>query len=159
MNTRSETPADHCAIRDLVSAAFGRPDEAELVDRLRASGHSVVGLVALDGDAIVGHILFSRMIAPFRALGLGPVSVLPNRQRMGIGSGLIREGLRRTAESGWRGVFVVGDPRYYRRFGFDPALAAGFTCRYSGPHFMVHALGAVLPATEGAVEYAPAFSG
>jgi putative acetyltransferase len=55
-------------------------------------------------------------------------------------------------------VFVLGYPNYYRRFGFDPALASGFTCRYSGPNFMALGLTASLPATTGAVAYAPAFA-
>ena len=55
------------------------------------------------------------------------------------------------------GVFVLGDPKFYSRFGFDPDLAGGFMCRYSGPHLMALALGRELPATEGVIEYAPAF--
>jgi len=97
------------------------------------------------------------MTGPFRALGLGPLSVKPSRQRRGIGSQLIREGLDRARDAGWQGVFVLGEPKYYSRFGFDSALASGFMSRYSGPHLMAVALGVELPATEGIVEYPPAF--
>jgi putative acetyltransferase len=155
MIIRGEKPADLAAIRELVVAAFQRPDEAVLVDHLQADGECVISLVA--GDEIVGHVLFSRMAAPFRALGLGPISVKPNRQRAGIGSQLIRAGLDRAREAGWQGVFVLGEPKYYSRFGFDPALASGFMSRYSGPHLMAVALGVELPAKEGVIKYAPAF--
>ena len=97
------------------------------------------------------------MTAPFAALGLAPVAVKPERQRSGIGSELIRRGLDRARKAGWQGVFVVGDPGYYRRFGFDPALASGFRSGYAGPHLMVLALGTNLPVAEGAIEYASAF--
>ena len=103
---RGEHPTDLAAIHDLVAAAFQRPDEAFLVDHLHSDGACVISLVAVDGDEIVGHVLFSRMVAPFRALGLGPVSVRPNRQRAGIGSQLIRTGLDQAREAGWQGVFV-----------------------------------------------------
>ena len=157
MIIRGEKPADSAAIHELVAAAFQRPDEAVLVDRLRLDGECVISLVAVDGDEIVGYVLLSRMAAPFRALGLGPVSVKPNRQRAGIGSQLIRAGLDRAKEAGWQGVFVLGEPKYYSRFGFDSALASGFMSRYSGPHLMAVALGIELPATEGVIEYPPAF--
>jgi putative acetyltransferase len=154
---RDEKQADVDAIHELVAAAFQRADEAVLIDRLRSDEGCVISLVAVEGDEIIGHILFSRMTAPFRALGLGPVSVKPSRQRAGIGSLLIRTGLDRASGAGWRAVFVLGDPKFYGRFGFDPDLAGGFTCRYSGPHLMALALGRELPATEGVIEYTPAF--
>ena len=158
MIIRDENQADLGPIHNLVAAAFQRLDEAVLIDRLRSDGTCVISFVAVDGDEIVGHILFSKMTAPFRALGLGPVSVKPNRQRAGIGSQLICAGLDRAKEAGWQGVFVLGEPKYYSRFGFDSALARGFMSRYSGPHLMAVALGIELPATEGVIEYPPAFA-
>ena len=157
VNIRPDIPTDHAAIHAVVAAAFHRFEEARLVDQLRADGDHVISLAAVDASEIVGHALLSRMIAPFPALGLAPVAVLPNRQRSGIGSRLIRAALESAGEAGWRGVFVLGDWNYYRRFGFDPLLAAGFTCRYSGPHFMALALGAALPVIDGLVEYPTAF--
>jgi putative acetyltransferase len=157
VNIRPEVPTDHADIHAVVVVAFHRCEEARLVDQLRADGDHVISLVALEAHRIVGHILLSRMIAPFPALGLAPVAVLPNRQRSGIGSRLVRAALESAGEAGWRGVFVLGDSNYYRRFGFDPLLAAGFTCRYSGPHFMALALGVALPVTDGLVEYPTAF--
>lgn len=154
---RNEEPTDHAAVRAIIEAAFARPEEADLVDRLRSNGDREVSLVAVEGDEVVGHILFSRMDAPFRALGLAPVAVAPDRQRSGIGSGLIRAGLERARAAGWQGVFVLGAPGYYRRFGFDPPLAGGFASPYAGPHLMALSLGPGLPARSGRIEYAPAF--
>jgi len=158
MIIRDEEEADRAAIRDLVTAAFGQSDEADLVDWLRADGDSVISLVAVDEDRIVGHVLFSRMKSALRALGMAPVSVSPQRQRSGIGSRLVRAGLERAAEEGWQAVFVVGEPDYYRRFGFDAALAQGFSSPYSGPYLMAIALDGQLPASTGKIEFAPAFA-
>jgi putative acetyltransferase len=157
LTIRCEQPADHAAIRELITAAFQRADEAVLVDHLRSNGECIIALVAVDRGEIVGHVLFSKMAAPFRALGLGPVSVKRDRQRLGIGSELIREGLNRAKQAGWQGVFVVGDSKYYTRFGFDPAAASSFKSRWSGPHLMALPLGVELPVSQGTVEYATAY--
>jgi putative acetyltransferase len=157
MTIREEQPADYKAIRAVVAAAFGQTVEADLVDGLRADGDGVISLVAVDEDRIIGHVMFSRMIAPFPALGLAPVAVLPGRECSGIGSALIRTGLDAAKHHGWQAVFVLGEPGYYRRFGFEPALARGFDCAYSGPYLMALALGDALPVTTGRVEYAAAF--
>jgi putative acetyltransferase len=98
------------------------------------------------------------MSAPFRALALAPVTVVPERQDAGIGSRLIRAGLERATADGWQGVFVLGEPEYYGRFGFDAALAADFTSPYAGPYFMALTLNTELPATEGKIDHAPAFA-
>jgi putative acetyltransferase len=116
---RDEKPEDAAAIRAVVEAAFPQPAEADLVDQLRADGDSVISLVAVDDGKVVGHIVFSKLTAPFRALGLAPVSVLPDRQNAGIGSRLIQAGLDRAVQDGWQGAFVLGEPEYYCRFGFE----------------------------------------
>jgi len=154
---RNEELADRTAVRAIIEAAFAGPDEADLVDRLRDDGDCELSLVAVEGGRVVGHVLFSKMGAPFPALGLAPLAVAPDRQRSGIGSRLVRAGLERARSAGWRGVFVLGDPNYYRRFGFDAALASGFDSPYAGPHLMALALGSALPASGGKIEYAPAF--
>ena len=159
MIIRSEAPGDIAAICSVEEAAFGQPAEARLVDDLRAAGDSVFSLVAVDGDTVVGHALFSRLQAPFSALALGPVAVLPDRQRMGVGSQLIREGIARSEAAGWLGIFVLGDPAYYRRFGFDAGKARGFASPYAGPHLMVLPLGPNgLPTDTGRIQHAPAFA-
>jgi putative acetyltransferase len=155
---RDEEPADIPAIRKIVEEAFLQPAEARLVDRLRADGEAVISAVALDEEQIVGHILFSRMSAPFRALGLAPVAVKSSSQGNGIGSELIRWGLDRAKTNEWQCVFVLGDPKFYGKFGFSVALAGGFESPYAGEHFMALALNGDLPATSGKVEYAAAFN-
>jgi|SRR5688572_888247 putative acetyltransferase len=158
---RGEEPRDAAAVRALQQAAFGRATEALLVDALREDRSSVISLVAVavTTDEIAGHVMFSKMTAPFRALGLGPVAVLPDRQRKGIGGRLIRAGLARAKADGWEGVFVVGDPRYYEQFGFSAEKAKGFRSPYAGPYLMVLALSTGdSPATTGRIEYASAFA-
>lgn len=158
MRVRAEVPADRPAVRHVLETAFARRDEANLVDRLRADGDAAFSLVAITEVGVAGHVLFSPMTAPFRALALAPVAVLPERQRSGIGSALVREGLRRAGSQGWRAVFVLGEPAYYRRFGFDAEPARGFASPFAGPFLMVLPLGGPLPARSGALVHAPAFA-
>jgi putative acetyltransferase len=98
------------------------------------------------------------MRAPFRALGLAPVAVLPEHQRKGFGSVLIREGLKQARLEGWEAVFVVGEPAYYERFGFDVGRAEGFTSPYAGPYLMVLPLSGNLPAHSGSIDYPAPFA-
>ena len=154
---RDERPSDHDLIRAIHLASFPSSDEADLVDALRRDGDMVISLVALENDRLAGHVLFSRMAEPARALGLAPVAVLPASRRRGIAAGLIEAGLERARHQGWELVFVLGDPAYYRRFGFDTGLAEGFASPYAGAHFMARALAGV-PPRSGKAEYARAFS-
>ena len=118
-----------------------------------------LSLVAVE-DYVVGHVMLSRMQAPFKALGLAPVAVHADWRRQGIADRLVRAGLAQAKIDGWEGVFVLGDPAYYTRFGFDLALASGFQSPYAGPHFMALALQDIgLPESTGVVSYAPAFAG
>jgi putative acetyltransferase len=156
---RPEHPGDAAALSAVIAQAFGRADEARLVAKLRADGDAVISRVAVADETIVGHVLFSRMDAPFRALGLAPLSVAPRYQCQGLGRALVEAGLAEARLRGWDGVFVLGDPAYYGRFGFRADLASGFASLYAGPHFMARALGAGLPVLHGRVDYAPAFAG
>jgi putative acetyltransferase len=158
IDVRDESPDDWQAVYRVVSSAFGRSSEAELVGQLREAGDSVVSLVADDDGQIVGHVLLSKMDAPFPALALAPVSVIPTRQRSGIGSALIKRAASEARDQGWAAIFVLGDPNYYNRFGFDQEAAAGFTSPYAGRHFMVLKLSPSLPATTGLLRHAPAFA-
>lgn len=132
---RSEQPSDVDAIRRLIDLAFADAahrsgTEAAIVDALRSAGVLTLSLVAEADGAIVGHAAFSPVAISAtlgRWFGLGPVAVLPPRQRQGIGQALIRSGLERLRQSGAGGCVLLGDPAYYRRFGFvgDPALRFG----------------------------------
>lgn len=159
MIVRPETETDIAAIRAVQEKAFRRAKEPDLVDRLRVDRAMVLSLVAIKGELVVGHIVFSRMVAPFRALGLGPIAVIPEYQRSGIGTRLINEGLAQARLGGWEGVVVLGAPIYYQRFGFNSQAAAGFSSPYAGPHFMAVSLrDGSLPAKTGEIAYPAAFS-
>jgi putative acetyltransferase len=158
IDIRDENPRDWKAVYQVVSSAFGQLAEAELVEVLREAGDSVVSLVADEEGQIVGHILLSRMDAPFPALALAPVSVIPTRQRSGIGSALVKRAVNSARNKGWAAIFVLGDPNYYERFGFDREAAAGFTTPYAGRHFMMLRLSSSLPTTTGELRHAPAFT-
>lgn len=157
MIIRDENENDAAAVGSVVEEAFGQRDEAILVERLRQDGDAAISLVATDGNAIVGHVMLSPMSAPFRALGLAPLSVLPSHQNRGIGAALTNAAIMRAKADRWTAVFVLGDADYYGRFGFRTDLAAGFSSPYAGPHFMVLPLAGTSCATTGRVDYAPAF--
>jgi len=160
MIVRLETQADVAGIRDVETQAFPTAAEADLVDRLREDASAVFSLVAVQAESVIGHAMFSRMQAPDRSLGLGPVAVAAAHRRLGVAAKLIGDGLMRARAEGWAGVFVLGDAAYYSRFGFDAALAAGFVSPYAGPHLMALALQpAGLPVRTGPLHYAPAFAG
>jgi|SRR5215469_4738995 len=158
MRIRAEQANDRQAIYDLHAGAFPSHSEAILVDRLREAGDIAISLVAEENDQILGHVLFSPMKAPFRALGLAPVAVSKKWRRQGIAAQLIEKGLAEARAASWEGVFVLGEPHYYRRFGFSPALAVGFGSPYAGPCFMALALQTALSNHAGQVDYAPAFA-
>jgi putative acetyltransferase len=130
MFIRPVTMRDHANIPILVEAAFGRHDEALLVQELRQNGDIEVEFVAMDRDELVGHIAFSRLISPPLCLALAPLSVHPDRQKTGIGSTLIRIASEAVEEAEWAAAFVLGNPSYYRRFGYDVDLAQEFDTPY-----------------------------
>lgn len=158
MELRPEADGDRPGIRRVLEEAFGQPDEADLVDSLRAEGDLVLSVVAVEGPRITGSIVFSRMAAPFHALALAPVAVSPDLQGRGIGTRLIRAGIARATEAGWEGVFVLGDPGYYARFGFEADAAARFRSPFAGPHLMVLPLRGALPRAEGEIAHATALA-
>jgi putative acetyltransferase len=161
---RPAEASDAAAIRAVHLAAFPDATEADLVERLEQDGDVVLSLVAVEGNRIVGHVLTSRMTAEgdgrtFRAVGLAPVAVLPDRQTAGIGSRLIRDALERLRARGEELVFLVGEPGFYRRFGFTAETAAPFASPYAGRYFMALALGDVEIPAVGRADYAQAFAG
>ncbi len=164
VKVRDARPEDSEAIRELHAAAFPTAAEADLVEQLRSAGDAVISLVAADEQRIIGHVLFSRMDVEadgntVAGMALAPVAVSSDYRAMGIGAALIHSGLRVAESRGADIVFVLGDPQYYRRFGFDTKAAAPFESLYAGPHFQALILEPrlKLPAT-GRADYAPAFA-
>lgn len=162
MKIRAATARDAEGIRNVHLNAFPTAGEADLVERLAHDGDVAISIVAGD-EAIAGHILLSWMRADadgrgLRALGLGPLAVIPERQGEGIGSALIQAAVAKARANGAEIIFVLGEPEYYGRFGFSVAAAAPFESPYAGPHFQALALGDLQPLTSGIAEYAPAFA-
>lgn len=162
---RAETPVDYPAVYQVNELAFGGPAEADLVDRLRAIADPQISLVAVKDGQIVGHIFFSPVSIEISdagsiALGLAPMAVLPEYQKLGIGSQLVREGLKACQRIDCNVVVVVGHPEYYPRFGFVPANQRGLSCEYPVPDevFMVAELEPeALDGRRGLVKYRPEF--
>jgi putative acetyltransferase len=128
---RHETPADIAAIHEVTAAAFKRAVEADLVDHLRDADHLLLSLVDEEGGKIVGHAAYSpgRVNlsdgSSFEAVALGPISVSPEVQKKGIGSGLMEQGFTESLNLGYDLMFLLGHPSYYPRFGFVPAKVLG----------------------------------
>lgn len=159
---RYARPADHAAITEVNALAFGGPDEARLVERLRADGDVLFELVAVEDGQVIGHILFSRLFADRAELfaALAPLAVRPGLQRSGTGSALVRAALDSAKEFGAHGVLVLGHREYYPRFGFLAETAANVASPYSGsPSFMAVALEKGAFDQPLRVAYPAAFSG
>ncbi len=130
---RGEADADVDAITEVTVAAFknlaiSNHTEQFIIEALRAADALTVSLVAEVEGRVVGHIAFSPVTITDGSAnwyGLGPVSVLPDYQRQGIGSALVQEGLSRLKGLGARGCCLVGHPEYYRRFGFQNTRGLG----------------------------------
>lgn len=161
MHIRPEQETDIAALRALISAAFATArhasgTEAQIVDALRTTGQLHLSLVAQAEGAVVGHVAFSPVWIEGHApgwFGLGPVAVLPAHQGRGIGSALIRQGVSMLRNQGAAGCVVLGDPAYYRRFGF----VQGALWYPGAPEgcFMQQPFRTTAP--DGRVTYAPAF--
>ncbi len=161
---RDEIPEDADAIRQVHLEAFGGEAEARIVDLLRARGKTVISLVTCLNGEVAGHVAFSPVTlldAPrkFRALGLGPVGVRRKLQARGLGSALVREGIRRCQGEGYDALVVLGGPSYYSRFGFEPAHLFGLENEWGvGDEFMVLKLReGALDRVRGLVQYSPEF--
>ena len=159
---RSETAADVGAITEATIAAFqtleiSHHTEQFIIAALRAAKALTLSLVAEADGRVIGHIAFSPVTISDGTrnwYGLGPVSVLPEYQRRGIGSALIREGLSRLKALGAGGCCLVGHPEYYRRFGFENA--PGLVCE-GVPQDVFFALSLDGHVPQGIVEFHEAF--
>lgn len=143
--------------------AFSGETEARLVQRLHSAKGVTLSLVAEVEGEIVGHVLFSPVTidGTDAAVGLGPMAVLPAHQGRGIGSLLVREGLRQLEGLGHAAIVVVGHADYYPRFGFGPARRSGLSCEFEVPEESFLALelrAGALAGRAGLVRYRPEFA-
>ena|ERR1700733_2756040 len=160
---RSADVDDRDAVLGVVAAAFTSPgydprDEVDIVVRTWDLDACPAGfeLVAL-ADCIIGHVMAAvGDLAGRPAIGIAPLSVAPDHQRQGVGSALMTELLARVEAAGWPFALLLGDPAYYRRFGFEPAAGAGISYMPVGagnPHFMLRRLAPVANGTGGEFRY------
>ena len=172
ITVRSEAPGDEAAIHALTDAAFrNEDDESRVVDELRADPAawipelSIVAVDEGDGGRIVGHCVtsISRLIGDDGSdrpiLGLGPISVAPDRQGEGIGGALIAETVARATAGGWAVIVLLGHATYYPRFGFEPARALGIEPQqpWKDANWMALRLPAWTPDLRGTMRYPAAF--
>ncbi len=166
ISVREEAPKDVPAIRTLNEQAFGQAQEAGIVDALRGSGDEFISFVADCDGKVVGHILFTPVTiettrGTVRGMGLGPMAVLPERQRQGTGAALVERGLATLRDRSCPFVVVLGHAEYYPRFGFAPASGQGITSQWEGvpdEAFMILVLDKrVMDGVSGIVRYRAEF--
>ena len=161
MDIRDERPADVRSIRQVNRRAFGRDQEANIVDALRSNGGTLLSMIAVDED-VVGHVMYSPVtIGDMTGAGLGPMAVVPERQRQGVGSDLVTTSLGRLRGAACPFVVVVGHPAFYPRFGFKPASAYGISCEWpvADEVFMILVLDRLqMQMVRGLARYRPEFS-
>ena len=163
---REERPDDIAAIRKINEKAFGQPVEANIVDKLRENCSDLLSLVAVQGEQIVGHILFSPARIEgeremMEGVGLAPMAVLPKFQRHGIGSRLVQEGINMQKSRSSPFIIVLGHPEFYPRFGFQRASDHGIRSQWDGvpdEAFMILLLNpAAMVGTSGTARYRDEF--
>ena len=138
---RKEQQRDHAEVRELLIKAFGQPDEALLVERIRKSPFFIpeLSLVAESPEnEILGYILFSIISiehhkSRFPSLALAPVAVMPEHQHQGIGGQLIMAGIDKATRLGHESVILLGHADYYPRFGFEPTRTWDIICPFEVP--------------------------
>lgn len=161
VTVREAVPADRAAIHSIVQRAFGRLHEADLIKRLVAANEVTLELVAEEDGRVVGHILFSRLMiengkTTFEAVSLAPLSVDPDHQGHGAGSALVLRGHEILKQRGEKLSVVLGDPDYYRRFGYSHAAAKNFESDYQSDVLQALAWGEA--PTTGELAYPDAFT-
>lgn len=163
---REEGLKDRNAIRQVNERAFGQQVEADIVDRLRDNCPDILSLVAVQEEQVVGHILFSPAKIEgdgkaVQGMGLAPVTVKPEWQRQGIGSLLIRTGIKMLKDRGCAFVILLGHPEYYPRFGFERASQHGIHSQWDGipdEAFMILVLdGSAMKDISGVARYRSEF--
>ena len=167
MIVRGERPGDREASIEVERLAFEGPVEPTIVERVRDL-EGAFALVAEDAGEIVGHVQFSRAwVGELPVVALGPIGVTPDRQREGIGTELVAEGLEDARRRGESVVILLGSPDFYGRRGFVPAAGFGLRNPFAGvmedgfvigeEDFQVAVLADPAPTLAGEVRWDPAF--
>ena len=166
VEVRFERPIDIDEVRLLNDKAFGQLLEGRIVDNLRKSCNRILSLVAISKNKVVGHIMFSPVMIEtqegvIEGMGLAPMAVLPELQNQGIGSILVKEGLRIIRNTPCPFVIVLGHEKYYPRFGFQRASKYGLKSQWKGipdEEFMAMILkDSVMKGVSGIVRYRDEF--
>lgn len=159
MQIRPSRSDERGALMALTQSAFGAPAEAQLVGALIDEPLETPSFVAeLDGE-LIGHVLYSQLTGPDKALALGPLSVRQQWRDMQVGTQLTRQTLSQLRDDGWQSVFVLGAPGYYERFGFKSELADRVRSQYQGPYLLAKELvPGALSNFDGAITYPKPFS-
>lgn len=164
---RKERREDFRQIREVVKDAFAHAehsdgDEHNLIERIRDSSDYIpdLSLVAVSGDIVLGHIMFSRIsVGQSEAIALAPLSVKTDCQRLGIGKLLVTAGHRLACKMGYSCSVVLGDPDYYSKFGYEKASNHGIIAPFDVPdeYYMVCELDKNCDIPKGYVKYSDAF--
>ncbi|KQM13715.1 hypothetical protein ASE73_11425 [Sphingomonas sp. Leaf24] len=161
---RAATGADAPVVDALLRTCFPRDEEARLVQQLAIDGDLVLVLVAEDDDAVVGMIAASRMqvaadTREVAAVAIAPLAVVRAARGQGVGEALVAAAIAHLRSAGVELAFVLGDPDYYGRFGFDAATARGFDSPYAGENFLgIRLNDGPCVHTPGAATHARAFA-
>lgn len=165
IQVRPENPSDYAIITQINEQAFGRVNEARLIELIRSSPNYIpeLALVADYQGTVVGYILFSWIdlvgAETDPVLGLAPLAVKPEFQKQGIGRQLVEAGLKIAETRGDRLVIVLGEPEFYSKFGFKPSVHYQIQSPFPVPeqYFQVKPLKNYRPTDQGTVVYPAAF--
>lgn len=164
MLIRKVEPHDRSAVLQVVASAFGRENEARLVERLWAAGAIGFEVVAAAKEKIVGYCACSAVTVDpaveYPVLGLAPLAVAPAKQKQGVGAALVEETLEDVRQAGCGAVVLLGDPGYYPRFAFRPGSVKNvrWDVRDAGDAFQLIEFAAVFDGKPRQVRYHSAFS-
>ncbi len=151
------TPEREIGVGNVLTLAYDGPEQARLALSLRRSGDMAVELLAIAKGSVVGYIAFSHHVWPQGWVAISPLGVLPNWRDKGIGADLVRYGLDHARRAGAKAVTVLGDGRYYQRFGFTYKSAENLETPYAADRTLLYP---IAPGTAFASEklvYPPAF--